>query len=142
MWQNHTQWLAIPSLLWFSIKSIMLDLQKITNHCVGRMSSKQMSIMYVIYNIEDVSFNFNWLIIYLFLFATVLACDQFSLGTISRQCIVTPFYQHLKLYTKNDVTMHWQEMVLGEKWSHAISVLSINSLWDDLCCCSNICKIN
>lgn len=44
---------------------------------------------------------------------------------ISRQWIVTSFYQDvytsliLKVYTrtKNDVAMHWQQMVPGENWS-------------------------
>lgn len=38
------------------------------------------------------------------------------------KCIVTSFFQHIKLYTENDETMHWQEMLLGENWSHAVSV--------------------
>lgn len=37
-----------------------------------------------------------------------LACDQFSSSIISCQCIFTSFYHHLKLYTTNDVTMHWR----------------------------------
>lgn len=47
---------------------------------------------------------------------------------ISRQWIVTSFYQgriyipdfiNTKIYTrtKNDVAMHWQQMVPGENWS-------------------------
>lgn len=28
------------------------------------------------------------------------------------------FDRYIKLYTKNVVTMHWQEMVLGEDWSY------------------------
>lgn len=35
------------------------------------------------------------------------------------QCIFTTFYEHIKLYTKNDLTMHWRKMVLGENLSHA-----------------------
>lgn len=34
-----------------------IDLQKSANHCVGRMSCNQMSIMYVVYNIVNRSFN-------------------------------------------------------------------------------------
>lgn len=47
------------------------------------------------------------------------ACDQFLQSTIFHLCIVRSFYSHKKLYMKNDVMMHWQEMdVLGENWSH------------------------
>lgn len=36
------------------------------------------------------------------------------------------FYQHLKLFTKNDIIMHWREVVLGKNWLHAcISKLCI-----------------
>lgn len=49
----------------------------------------------------------------------ILACNQSSQGTISHQCIFTTFYEHIKLYTKNDLTMHWRKMVLGENLSHA-----------------------
>lgn len=37
-----------------------------------------------------------------------LPCDQFSPSTISFQCIVVSFYQHIKLCTTMDVTMHWR----------------------------------
>lgn len=34
----------------------------------------------------------------------ILVCNQFLPSNIFCQCIVTLFYQHIKLYTKNDVT--------------------------------------
>lgn len=52
-------------------------------------------------------------------------CDQFSLSTISHQCIVMSFYQHKNLHTKNDITMHGWEMVLSEHWSHASTCISL-----------------
>lgn len=36
----------------------------------------------------------------------------------SCQYIVKSFYQHIKLYAKNDVTMYRREMVFGKNWSH------------------------
>lgn len=41
----------------------------------------------------------------------LLEFDQFLLKTISWQCIGSSFYQHIKLYKKNDLTMHWRELV-------------------------------
>lgn len=46
------------------------------------------------------------------------ACDQFSTSIIFSQCIVMLFYQHIKSFTKNDVTMHWQESIQRELVAH------------------------
>lgn len=36
----------------------------------------------------------------------------------------------IKLYTKNDITMYWREIVLGENWSYASTVsLNQNTFW-------------
>lgn len=45
---------------------------------------------------------------------TLPAYDQFSSRTIFRQWIVMSCYQHIELHMKNNITMHWQKMVLDE----------------------------
>lgn len=63
-----------------------------------------------------------------YIITVILVCDQFSLSTISHQGIVMSFYQHKNLHTKNDITMHWWEMVLSEHWSHASISLTCYSM--------------
>lgn len=35
-------------------------------------------------------------------------------------------------YTKNDVPMHWREMVFGQKWSHASSIFTLKMVFEGL----------
>lgn len=57
---------------------------------------------------------------------------MFFLGILILNTVryITTCHQHINLYTKIEVTIHWREMVLGENsnWSHANVKIAVDQL--------------